>query len=83
MIKRTNDVGDWVVVDSARSANNVAANQLAPNSSAAETTTAGLYLDLLSNGFKLRGTGGGTNISGSTYIYACFAENPFKFANAE
>ena len=82
MIKRTNDVADWVVVDSARSANNVAANQLAPNLSAAETTTAGLYLDLLSNGFKLRGTGGGTNISGSTYIYAAFAENPFKLSLA-
>jgi len=82
MIKRTNDVADWIVVDSSRNTYNVAANQLAPNLSAAETTTAGLYLDLLSNGFKLRGTGGGTNISGSTYIYACFAENPFKFANA-
>ena len=83
MIKRTNDVADWVVVDSARNTYNVAANQLAPNLSAAETTTAGLYLDLLSNGFKLRGTGGGTNVSGSTYIYACFAENPFKLALAE
>jgi hypothetical protein len=40
-------------------------------------------VDFLSNGFKLRSSfwsdNGGT---GNTYIYAAFAENPFKYANA-
>ena len=38
--------------------------------------------DLLSNGFKLRTTGAGRNASGDTFIYAAFAESPFKHANA-
>jgi hypothetical protein len=39
-------------------------------------------MDILSNGFKLRFAGGEVNASGVTYIYAAFAEAPFKFANA-
>ena len=38
------------------------------------------YIDSLSNGFKIRNTG--QNTSGQTYVYACFAEAPFKYANA-
>jgi hypothetical protein len=38
--------------------------------------------DILSNGFKIRETGAGTNASGSPYIYMAFAENPFKFSLA-
>jgi hypothetical protein len=38
--------------------------------------------DFLSNGFKLRGTGNSSNNSGATYIYAAFAETPFKYSNA-
>ena len=34
-------------------------------------------LDLLSNGFKIRGAGTGTNTSGATYVYMAFAESPF------
>jgi hypothetical protein len=37
---------------------------------------------MLSNGFKLRGTGTRTNGSGQTYIFLAFAEAPFKSANA-
>jgi hypothetical protein len=39
-----------------------------------------MAIDLLSNGFKIRGAGSdGDNInaSGGTYIYFAFAENPF------
>ena len=31
---------------------------------------------MLSNGFKLRESGGGYNASGGTYIYMAFAESP-------
>jgi len=43
-----------------------------------------LTADIVSNGFKIRVTGTGTsfNTSGQSYIYACFAENPFKNALA-
>jgi len=34
-------------------------------------------LDFLSNGLKLRGTDGGMNGSGKTYIFMAFAEHPF------
>ena len=33
--------------------------------------------DILSNGFKNRLSGTGTNRSGATFIYMAFAENPF------
>jgi hypothetical protein len=52
------------------------------DTSAAEGT--GNYtFDLLSNGFKLRSSGVNENNSGDTYIYAAFAEAPFKFSNAK
>jgi len=34
-------------------------------------------IDLLSNGFKLRGDNAGTNQDGYTYVYMAFAEFPF------
>jgi hypothetical protein len=37
---------------------------------------------MLSNGFKFRANYGNVNASGGTYIYACFAENPFQNALA-
>ncbi|MBU6236049.1 MAG: hypothetical protein KGQ41_09405 [Alphaproteobacteria bacterium] len=43
---------------------------------------AGFPWDMLSNGFKLRTANAGDNATGGTYIYAAFASNPFKNANA-
>ena len=55
-----------------------ASRRLFPNSSAAESADAAhSNLDFTSNGFKLRGTQGSQNGSGSSYIYMAFAENPF------
>jgi hypothetical protein len=39
-------------------------------------------IDLLSNGFKLRGTDLAINGPSANIIYAAFAENPFKNALA-
>jgi hypothetical protein len=47
-----------------------------------EATGGGLAMDALSNGFKMRDAGSGSNGSGLIYIYAAFAENPLKYANA-
>ena len=76
---------NWIFIDTARNPANVNTNQwLYPNLNVQEgATTAGSVVDVLSNGFKLRGFTGTPNTSAVTYIYAAFAENPFKYANAE
>ena len=68
------------VWDTARSTYNVMGNYLVPNLSDAEASINAI--DILSNGFKPRKTGTGLNADGDTYIYLCFADQPFKFANA-
>jgi hypothetical protein len=84
LFKRTNAVSNWYIYDSTRNTTNLANLNLLPNATNAEFAAASVNepLDLLSNGFKLRGTGGDGNASGSTYIYMAFAENPFKNALA-
>ena len=39
-------------------------------------------IDILSNGFKIKNGNASTNGSGYNYIYAAFAEMPFKYARA-
>jgi len=72
---------NWVIIDSARNTYNVMNSQLNPDASDAEYSGSNI-IDTLSNGFKLRNTPSTFNGSGNTYIYACFAENPFKNALA-
>jgi hypothetical protein len=81
MIKRTNNVEDWLIVDATRSTHNDAGHTLFPNLSDAENNYSS-SLDLVSNGFKLRNSGGLRNGNGDTYIYLAFAETPLKFATA-
>jgi len=47
----------------------------------AEDTNSGLQIDLLSNGFKLRGASANLNNSGQTFIFMAFAESPFVNSN--
>jgi hypothetical protein len=78
--KITSGTDQWVLYDNKRDTFNVTEQILRPNTSGAEGTESGAKMDLLSNGFKLRGSGGGigqTNNSGGSYIYMAFAENPF------
>ena len=79
LIKRTdnNNGGEWSIYDTTRSPSNPNRQVLLANNTASEYTIDGL--DFLSNGFKVRG-GNGTwvNQPGATYVYACFAENPFQ-----
>ena len=83
MFKRTDATADWDMFDTSRNTYNLTNLELNANLSGAEFDTAAYRpIDILSNGFKLRGTNGGGNASGGTYIYMAFAENPTKFANA-
>jgi hypothetical protein len=79
LIKSSTSAENWWLMDSARDPYNVASLYLNPNTSNAEASFA--TMDFLSNGFKLRYNGAAVN-QAQTYIYACFAENPFKIANA-
>ena len=80
MIKNVNAVSNWLTFDNTRNGYNVDNAKLYPNVSNAEAS--GAYIDLLSNGFKLRVSGTAENLSGNTHIYIAFAENPFKYSTA-
>ena len=80
LIKISSGTDSWVIFDNKREGYNQDNDFLQPNSTNVEATEAGAKIDLLSNGFKLRGSGGGigqTNDSGETYIYMAFASEPF------
>jgi len=61
--------------DNQREGYNVDNDELVANTTAAETTTD--YVDILSNGFKLRSSDADVNASSGTYIFMAFAEHPF------
>ena len=84
MVKRTNSTENWYIIDTARDTYNISGLELYPNLSNAESTGFGnlSILDVVSNGFKFRATNPGYNASSSTYIYAAFAESPFKTSRA-
>jgi hypothetical protein len=83
MVKRSDAANDWWLYDTARGTYNEVQMALAPNLSNAELNPiTNNFIDVLSNGFKLRGPGLATNGSGATYIYAAFAESPFAYARA-
>jgi hypothetical protein len=82
LIKRSNAADQWLIKDSVRQTYNVNNTRLTANDAFAESTGVGGQIDFLSNGFKNRSSNDLANLNGGTYIYAAFAENPFKFANA-
>ena len=71
----------WEMVDSARAPFNPSDKTLYANVADSEYSGSGYNKDLLSNGFKIRGTSGGHNTVGSTYIYMAFAGKPFGNVN--
>ena len=81
MIKRISTTGNWNITDTARNPYNNTTVALRPNSAATESTVGTVYVQPVSNGFKITNNNTDTNGS-STYIYACWAEAPFKYANA-
>ena len=81
MVRSTGSGQGWNMFDNKRDPFNLVNEFLIANSSNAEATGGALNCDFLSNGFKLRGSDGGSNASGSTYIYMAFAENPLVGTN--
>lgn len=85
MIKNTSAVEAWNVWNdkTSTSGKNVADKNLQPNATTAEQTsiTGVKEIDLVSNGFKVRGSNTELNGSGNTLIYAAFAEFPIVSSN--
>jgi hypothetical protein len=84
MTKKSSSSGAWAIVDTSIIPYNQETTYLQPNTSGSVVGgTASNGMDINSNGFKIRSTDASFNeTAGDTYIYACFAENPFKYANA-
>jgi len=81
LIKRSDDASHWAMIDTVRSPYNVSTAWLAANLNLSEAGLSTNSYDILSNGFKARDTL--YNVSGGTYVYLAFAEQPFKYANAK
>lgn len=83
MIRRIDSADDWIIYDTQRDTYNQMDKYLRQNLTSAEGSgTASYVIDAVSNGFVPRGSASSFNASGGTYIYAAFAEMPFKYANA-
>jgi hypothetical protein len=85
MIKCSSNGGGgyaWLIYDTVRNTYNTISDSLQANASDATYTDTVISIDVLSNGFKIRGTAIGINQNGGTMVYACFAENPFKYSLA-
>jgi hypothetical protein len=83
LYKESSAAGEhWHIRDTSRDPINVTDKRLMPSSSNAEGSGTAFEIDVLSNGFKLRSGNDTQNFNGSTYIYAAFAEHPFKTARA-
>ena len=81
MIK-THGTNRWNILDTRRDQYNPVNKFLWVDSSDDETVETSNQIMVLSNGFQLKGTAAATNADGTTYIYSCFAEHPFKTARA-
>ena len=70
----------WVIFDTERDTSNARTLSLTPDTNNIEDS--GNIIDIVSNGFKIRDTGSPLNTAGITYIFAAFAEVPFKYSRA-
>jgi len=82
MIKARNLATSWVMANASNRDNEII-NFVFSDLANADTTSNVYGFDLLSNGFKLRApTGYSVNNSGISYLFAAYAETPFKYARA-
>ncbi len=80
LLKVASAANNWFIYDNRRDGYNEENDTLSPNLTAVEDNS--YKLDLVSNGFKIRGSQNAHNQSAKTFIYLAFAESPFKYANA-
>jgi len=82
MMKASSHAGSWVMYDTTRDTASSGEGWLYANSTSSEQAAATYAVHTTSNGFRMAGTSNENNGSGRTYIYAAFAENPFKTSRA-
>ncbi len=81
MVKNRDAAEDWFIWDSERDGYNPIYQHLEIYSADVQNaTTNDGVIDILSNGFKIRSQYSPNNAN--TYVFAAFAESPFKYANA-
>ncbi len=80
LIKSNTSATSWMIYDAARNPANPADLRLAPNVTNAEASSGAI--DFVANGFKLRANDANTNGGATGYVFAAFAEAPFKYATA-
>ena len=78
VMKRIDSTSNWEIVDNKRDPFNFVNEDLSANNANAENAVDGTTIDFLSNGFKHydANSTGTKNVSGGTYIYMAFAEQP-------
>jgi hypothetical protein len=78
IIKETGSTGSWHIFDTKRRTFNVTNVVLYGDTNDAESTNnTGNPIDIVSNGFKCRGSGNDSNLDDGTYVYMAFAKHPF------
>ena len=81
MVKNSDEAStSWITMDNKRDGYNAFNRLLFPNETSSENATN--YVDILSNGFKLRSASGWPNSDTKIHIFAAFAETPLKYSNA-
>jgi len=77
MIKKSSGTENWSMYDTKRNINGTT-NTLPLNAdnTSIESNNTGKNMDILSNGVKIYTSNGELNLSGETYIYMAFAEEP-------
>ena len=84
IIRNQADGESWWMLDSTRDPyGNLVTEVMYANANSAESgISSSGGIDMLSNGFKIKGSNSGMNGSGQIMFYMAFAEFPFKYANA-
>ena len=78
-VKRADGTNSWFVWDTTRTTFNKMNSYLYWDLTNAEET--GYAIDVLSNGFKIKGQNNATNNSGGTFIFGAWGDVPFKYNN--
>jgi hypothetical protein len=79
--KRTGSTGNWHIYDNKRDGYNVRNWRLAADNGAVEDLGTASYIDILSNGIKIRSNQNSLNNHTGGMVYMAFAENPIVGSN--
>ena len=78
MIKRITTGESWVFYDTSRDTDNPTVTRAWADLNLGDSVNTGHFIDILSNGFKVRSGGGLLGASNNEYFYWAVAENPFQ-----